>query len=250
MSEATWYCARDGQRLGPFGFAQLQQMAADGTIRPHDLVLKEGEQGWRAASDIPGLMPAVPTPPSAPAPGVATTAQGNELGKWIVRNRNGVVVFVVAVAVVWGFWKYGSSLAVNRESARLLREEARRIEEENNQRVEKEKKRQVPPDAVRVRKDQGTFSHDLRLTNASGAAYGRCDVKLIVYYEKGKRSEVARYWTDWAPQEEKVVNVPAEGNIERMDLTGTVTDPVTGQPRTLASVHEWKPGKPVPGPGR
>jgi hypothetical protein len=248
MSEATWYCARDGRRLGPFGFAQLQKMAADGAIRPHDLVLKEGDQEWRPASAVPGLMPAGPTPPSAP--GVAHTAQANELGKWVVRNRNGVVVFVVALAVVWGFWKYGSRLAGHRENARLLQEEVRRVEEGKTQRVEEEKKRQVPPDAVRVRKDQGAFSHDLRLTNASGAAFGRCDVRLVVYYEKGKRSEVARYWTDWAPQEEKVVNVPADGNVERVDLTGTVTDPATGQPRTLASVHEWKSGQPALPPGR
>lgn len=216
MAEAMWYCARDGQRLGPFGFAQLQQMAVDGAVRPHDLVLKEGDQDWRAASAIPGLMPAGPAPaPSAPTPGTPFPAQGSVTQKWVVRGLAGVVALVLVGLVVRNAWNYAGAIAAKREATRQLDEEVHRIEEE--------KKRQVPPESIQVRKDQGALSHDLRLKNASAEPFGRCDVKLVVYYEKGKRSEFTRYWTDWAPQEEKVVNVPAEGNIERVDLTGTVT---------------------------
>ncbi len=243
MPESLWYCARDGQRLGPFGFAQLQQMTSDGAVRPHDLVLKEGDQGWRAASDVPGLMPAGPGPtPSAPTPGTSTPAPGSPPSKWVVRGLGGVVALVLVGLVVRNAWNYAGAIAAKREVTHQLEEEVRRIEEE--------KKRQVPPEAIQVRKDQGAFSHDLRLKNASTVSFGRCDVKLVVFYENGKRSEFARYWTDWAPQVEKVVNVPAEGNVERVDLTGTVTDPATGQPRTLASVHEWKPGKSAPAAGQ
>ena len=64
MSEATWYCAKDGQRLGPFSFAQLRQMMMAGALGPADLVWQEGLTDWTAAGIVPGLFPAPPPLPS------------------------------------------------------------------------------------------------------------------------------------------------------------------------------------------
>src|SRR5262249_45449569 len=49
---------------GPFSWAELQQMAAEGKLQPADMVLQEGTPKWQAASTVPSLLPA-PTPAKA-----------------------------------------------------------------------------------------------------------------------------------------------------------------------------------------
>ncbi len=52
----SWYCTRNGQRLGPFTFAQLRQMAAAALLVPADPVWNEGASCWVSAGDVPGLV--------------------------------------------------------------------------------------------------------------------------------------------------------------------------------------------------
>lgn len=63
-----WYYARDRQKLGPFEFAQLQQLAGAGLVQPGDMVLEDGSQQWREARAVPGLLSQSSAPASTVIP--------------------------------------------------------------------------------------------------------------------------------------------------------------------------------------
>jgi len=95
--DETWYFARDGQRMGPFSFEQLKQMASSGVLNMGDMMLRLGEQAWVPAKSVEGLFAAgseienatipakpqadrsslpermPPTPPPVPAAAVGAT---------------------------------------------------------------------------------------------------------------------------------------------------------------------------------
>jgi membrane protease subunit (stomatin/prohibitin family) len=47
----------NGQQIGPYGFAQLQQAAASGQLRPDTPMWREGLPGWTPAKQLPELAP-------------------------------------------------------------------------------------------------------------------------------------------------------------------------------------------------
>src|SRR5262249_38787357 len=55
IGKGPWYLARNKQKVGPFSWTQLQQMAASGMLQPADMLWPEGAAKWAAASSIPGL---------------------------------------------------------------------------------------------------------------------------------------------------------------------------------------------------
>lgn len=55
---SNWYYALGDDEIGPIPAAELKSLAMDGTIRRATLVWKEGMADWKAASEIPGLLPA------------------------------------------------------------------------------------------------------------------------------------------------------------------------------------------------
>jgi hypothetical protein len=81
----TWYIARDGRPVGPYTFEQLRDLAANGQLRPGDLVWQEGAPGWVQAFSVARLFAApaapdddaivlLPERPDAPAPPAAAPA--------------------------------------------------------------------------------------------------------------------------------------------------------------------------------
>lgn len=54
---AHWYFARHKQRLGPFSWNQLRQLAAFGLLHQADHVWQEGTPKWHQASAVEGLFP-------------------------------------------------------------------------------------------------------------------------------------------------------------------------------------------------
>jgi hypothetical protein len=71
-----WYYADNGQQLGPVSTFALRDMLANGTVKPGDLVWRDGMSNWVPASESRELCP---TPPiaavAAPAPRPAAEAQ-------------------------------------------------------------------------------------------------------------------------------------------------------------------------------
>jgi hypothetical protein len=54
---ANWYFARHKQKLGPFSWNQLRQLAAFGLLQRSDHVLQEGTPKWREAGAVADLFP-------------------------------------------------------------------------------------------------------------------------------------------------------------------------------------------------
>jgi TM2 domain-containing membrane protein YozV len=50
-----WYYSVDGDRQGPVGAAELKKLADAGTLKPTDLVWKDGMADWAPARSIKGL---------------------------------------------------------------------------------------------------------------------------------------------------------------------------------------------------
>lgn len=67
MSEVpqdNWFCLREGQRIGPLSFADLNRRASEGLLHPQsDLVWTVGMEAWRPAGEISGLFEQEAPPP-------------------------------------------------------------------------------------------------------------------------------------------------------------------------------------------
>jgi hypothetical protein len=68
--EPMWFYMLGDKRRGPATEAQLKALVESGTLRPTDLVWREGMPGWVAASWLPGLFP----PPASHSPAPHTPA--------------------------------------------------------------------------------------------------------------------------------------------------------------------------------
>lgn len=56
VSQEAWFYSRDGQRLGPVSFAELQAMAQQSGLDPRlDMVWTQGMANWQASGGIQGL---------------------------------------------------------------------------------------------------------------------------------------------------------------------------------------------------
>jgi len=65
--QTTYFVAQNGQQQGPFGIAQLQQMAMQGQLKPDTYVWTQGMAGWAAASTVQELAAIfAQTPPPLP----------------------------------------------------------------------------------------------------------------------------------------------------------------------------------------
>ncbi len=75
MPQSQWYYAQGGRQQGPVPWDELKRLAADGRLRPGDLVWTDGEGDWKAASEVVGLFDAAAPgePPPAPGPGGAAS---------------------------------------------------------------------------------------------------------------------------------------------------------------------------------
>lgn len=74
-----WYYSIDGDRQGPVGSADLKKLAEAGTLKPGDLVWKDGMADWAQAKSIKGLFggaaPKTASQPVAEKPKPAPAAQ-------------------------------------------------------------------------------------------------------------------------------------------------------------------------------
>lgn len=67
MAPDVWYCLKDDKTLGPFSFAQVQQLAAGGLLQRFDKVSSDAQE-WVSAETVDGLFPFQPSLPVQQAP--------------------------------------------------------------------------------------------------------------------------------------------------------------------------------------
>jgi hypothetical protein len=67
----NWFYAKDGQQVGPVDFSEIQRLAAEGQIKPDDLVWQQGTPNWVKLSTVvtggTSPAPSVPAVPGVPA---------------------------------------------------------------------------------------------------------------------------------------------------------------------------------------
>lgn len=68
-AEPQWHLAENGQTQGPFGAAQLRDLAARGRLTRDSLVWTAGQDGWRKAGEVGALAAVLATVPPPPPPG-------------------------------------------------------------------------------------------------------------------------------------------------------------------------------------
>jgi membrane protease subunit (stomatin/prohibitin family) len=62
----AWHIARNGATEGPFDIAALRAMAASGALTRATHVWTAGQDGWKAAGEVPALAPLFAPPPPPP----------------------------------------------------------------------------------------------------------------------------------------------------------------------------------------
>lgn len=120
--ERLWFVIRNKRKHGPASHAQLQKLAADGKLRPEDVLIQEGATAGVSAGSVPGLFPeeaprAAPAAPADPeltsrrpvepvaaAPAVAAPVESAKLSPGL-RNKMvalgaGIACLMLAVFVV------------------------------------------------------------------------------------------------------------------------------------------------------
>lgn len=65
----VWHLAEAGQTLGPFTLDQLRARQAEGKFARETLVWTAGQEGWKAAGDLPGFAAFFGPPPPPPPQG-------------------------------------------------------------------------------------------------------------------------------------------------------------------------------------
>ena len=87
---AAWYYARDGQQIGPYETADLQQLVASGTVRGDDLVWTDGMVDWQPAGQVPFLAQSAPAYTPAPAaPAYAPPPAGYPAAGYVAPSAGG-----------------------------------------------------------------------------------------------------------------------------------------------------------------
>src|SRR5690349_17577060 len=75
MIDVAWYYAIEGRQRGPVDEQTLRSLAAQGVLRPFDLVWCDGMGDWQAAETMPWLFPSRGRPggknPAAAGPGAS-----------------------------------------------------------------------------------------------------------------------------------------------------------------------------------
>lgn len=115
MAEQKWFVVRGAKEEGPFTSRQLKLMAADGRLRPDDLVRREDVETSRPASAIKGLFPPEGTAPVGAPTEAATVPRSRSsprvpdaepkqrgLKKMLVIGVGVVAVLVLGSCVVVG----------------------------------------------------------------------------------------------------------------------------------------------------
>lgn len=88
-----WHCSVGGQQYGPVGDDELRAWAAEGRLKPTDLVWTEGMAEWAPAGSVGGLFAATASPVAA-AQTITSFAQP---------HRGGAILALGIISIVVGF---------------------------------------------------------------------------------------------------------------------------------------------------
>jgi uncharacterized protein YkwD len=91
-----WFVARKGQKLGPFSWGQLLQLAGDGQLAPADMIWRKGTGKWTPAAAVPGLWR-----PISPALVPAANATAKPARATVVRRMAAGLGAIAVLALIF-----------------------------------------------------------------------------------------------------------------------------------------------------
>lgn len=113
-----YFVVQDGKRAGPFSLAQLQDLVAQGKLKPAKLVLPAGSQQWVPAAQVPQLFPSAPvaaagadSTPGKIVPALKSWARSSV--QWLLADRRrwlalgGALGCLILVILVWRLTRPG-----------------------------------------------------------------------------------------------------------------------------------------------
>ncbi len=65
---SMWYYEQDGRQTGPVSQAEMETLAANGTVKPATLVWRDGMSAWQPFSTVSAEFPRSPAPPMPAQP--------------------------------------------------------------------------------------------------------------------------------------------------------------------------------------
>jgi hypothetical protein len=113
VSQEAWFYSRDGQRLGPVSFAELQAMAQQSGLDPRlDMVWTQGMATWQAAGEIQGLFEkralsdtqgslAPPADPYTPPKLESIQEMMSRVTDWPGARRRGFLFATIIFPLLW-----------------------------------------------------------------------------------------------------------------------------------------------------
>ena len=109
----AWFYTREGERIGPVTFAELQALAREGGLNPRlDMVWTQEMADWKQAGELDGLFerrsqapPPVPLAPAAdpytPPHEESVSEKMGRVGEWPGARRRSYLAVTILLPVVW-----------------------------------------------------------------------------------------------------------------------------------------------------
>lgn len=112
LPQVAWFYSREGEKIGPVSFSELQLKAKEGGLNPRlDLVWTQGMDAWQAAGEIEDLFErrTAPEPqqnlaadPCQPLPAnSANPMMGND-ASWPGARRRSFLIAILVFPILWG----------------------------------------------------------------------------------------------------------------------------------------------------
>jgi len=159
-----WHVTRGKDQTGPFTAAELRRQVATGTLRPTDMLLKDGSDKWVSAASIRGLFPA-PAPHSPPG----------DAPRFASRLVAAVAGGGLCLACVFAFLWYDAGRRAKTDETAALQAEVERL-----------RKNRDSPDDGRIRiahslpTDDGTMQRDKLAADKAEVERLRREIELKV----------------------------------------------------------------------
>ncbi len=128
-----WFYSRDGERIGPVTFADLQIKAKEGGLNPRlDLVWKHGMNDWKPAGEIEGLFErrvlepreelAPAADPYAPPKQESVQERMSREGDWPGARRRSYLLATLVFPFAWSFgFTFASPFLVEKFGGEIMK---------------------------------------------------------------------------------------------------------------------------------
>lgn len=75
--------------------------------------------------------------------------------------------------------------------------------------------------SFQAERNEGVFSHDLSYEYTGSEKLEDVDLTITIWYDRGAKPEIKRFWNAWMPNEKKTINITASDGVpQKHKLSG------------------------------